>query len=152
MRSIYLGITLLLPLGVGALADDQGDRQKLLGTWEPQGVTAENTAASSWTFSAARNSMQVTEAEGGKKVTDFACGTEGTPCEVKTAGKKATVSMWFNGPSLVEMETKGSEVVKRRFKILAQGDVMEMEVIPIVPSGKTETLQFKRAQPAARQE
>jgi len=152
MRSIYLGITLLLPLGVGALADDQGDRQKLLGTWEPQGVTAENTAASSWTFSAARNSMQVTEAEAGKKITDFACGTGGTPCEVKTAGKKATVSLWFNGPSLVEMETKGSEVVKRRFKILPQGDAMEMEVIPIVPSGKTETLQFKRAQLAARQD
>jgi hypothetical protein len=43
-------------------------------------------------------------------------------------------------------------VVKRRFKILPQGDMMEMEVIPIVPSGKTETLQFKRGQLAARQE
>ncbi len=152
MRTIYLTVLLLLPLGVGALADDQGDRQKLLGTWEPQGVAAENTPASSWTFSTAHNSMQVTEAEGGKKITDFACGTQGAPCEVKTAGKKATVSMWFNGPSLVEMETKGSDVVKRRFKILPQGDGMEMEVIPIVPSGKTETFQFKRAQLAARQE
>ena len=152
MRSIHLTVILLLPLCVGALADDQGDRQKLLGTWEPQGVAVESTPASSWTFSTVRDSMQVTEAEGGKKITDFACGTQGTPCEVKTAGKKATVSMWFNGPSLVEMETKGSDVVKRRFKILPQGDAMEMEVIPIVPSGKTETFQFKRAQLAARQE
>lgn len=151
MRSIHLTVMLLLPLGVGALADDQGDRQKLLGSWELQGV-AENSPPSSWTFSTVRDSMQVTEAEGGKKVTDFACGTEGKPCEVKTGGKKATVSMWFNGPSLVEMETKGSDVVKRRFKILPQGDAMEMEVIPIVPSGKTETFQFKRAQLAARQE
>jgi hypothetical protein len=73
-------------------------------------------------------------------------------CDVKTAGKKATVSLWFNGPRLVEMETKGSDVVKRRFTILPQGDVMEMEVIPIVPSGKTESVQFKRAQLTARQE
>jgi hypothetical protein len=113
---------------------------------------AENSPASSWTFSTAHDSIQVTEAEDGKKVTDFACGTEGKPCEVKTGGKKATVSMWFNGSQLVEMETKGSDVVKRRFKILPQGDAMKMEVIPIVPSGKTETFQFKRAQLAARQE
>ena len=151
MRPIHLTVLLLLPLGVGAYADDQADRQKLMGSWELQGV-AENSPASSWTFSTVRDSMQVTEAEGGKKITDFACGTEGKPCEVKTAGKKATVSMWFNGPLLVEMETKGSDVVKRRFKLLPQGDAMEMEVIPIVPSGKAETFEFKRAQLAARQE
>ena len=151
MRAIHLTMILLLPLGISALADEQADRQKLMGTWDPQGA-ADSSPASSWTLSTTGNSIQVTEAEGGKKITDFACGTEGKPCEVKTAGKKATVSMWFNGPLLVEMETKGSDVVKRRFKVLPQGDAMEMEVIPIVPSGKTETFQFKRSQLAARQE
>jgi hypothetical protein len=151
MKPVHLTAILLLSWGAAALADDQSDRQKLLGTWELQG-TAENTSSSSWTFSPAKDSIQVTQLEGGNKVADFACGTAGTSCEVKAVGKKATVSMWFNGPLLVEMETKGSDVVKRRFKILPQGDVMEMEVIPIVPSGKTETFQFKRAQLAARQE
>jgi hypothetical protein len=151
MKPVHLTVILLLSCGAAALADDQSDRQKLLGSWELQGA-AENSLASSWTFSAAKNSIQVTQLEGGNKVADFACGTAGTSCEVKTGGKKATVSMWFNGPLLVEMETKGSDVVKRRFKILPQGDVMEMEVIPIVPGGKTETFQFKRAQLAARQE
>ena len=61
------------------------------------------------------------------------------------------VSMWFNGPRLVELETKGSEVVKRRFMILPKGDVMEMELIPIVPGGKPETFQFKRVELSARQ-
>jgi len=150
MRPIPLAAILLLSLGAAALADDHGDRQKLVGSWELQG-SAENSPASSWTFAAADNSIRVTQLEGSNKVADFTCGTAGTSCEVKTAGKKATVSMWFNGPLLVEMETKGSDVVKRRFKILSQGDVMEMEVIPIVPSGKTETFQFKRAQLAARQ-
>ena len=151
MKPVHLTVMLLLSLGAAALADDQSDRQKLLGSWELQG-TVENTSSSSWTFSPAKDSIQVTQLEGGNKVADFACGTAGATCEIKAAGKKATVSMWFNGPLLVEMETKGSDVVKRRFKILPQGDVMEMEVIPIVPSGKTETFQFKRAQLAARQE
>jgi hypothetical protein len=151
MRTIPLTAILLFLFGAAAHADDQSDRQKLIGSWELQGA-AENSPASSWTFSTANNSIRVTQLEGGNKVADFACGTGGTSCEVKASGKKATVSMWFNGPLLVEMETKGSDVVKRRFKILPQGDVMEMEVIPIVPSGKTETFQFKRVQLAARQE
>jgi hypothetical protein len=151
MKAVHLTVILFLSLGAAAFADDQGDRQKLLGSWELQGA-AENTSSSSWTFSPAKDSIRVTQLEGGNKVADFACGTVGTACEIKAAGKKATVSMWFNGPLLVEMETKGSDVVKRRFKILPQGDVMEMEVIPIVPGGKTETFQFKRSQLAARQE
>lgn len=151
MKPVHMTVILFLSWGTAAIADDQSDRQKLLGSWELQG-TAENTSSSSWSFSPAKDSIRVTQLEGGNKVADFACGTAGSACEVKTAGKKATVSMWFNGPLLIEMETKGSDVVKRRFKILPQGDVMEMEVIPVVPSGKTETFRFKRAQLAARQE
>jgi|KBSMisStandDraft_5_1062788.scaffolds.fasta_scaffold02532_13 hypothetical protein len=151
MKPSHLIVILLLSLSGEALADDQSDRQKLLGSWELQGA-AENSPALSWTFSTAKNSIRVMQLDAGGKVADFACSTEGTTCEIKTAGKKAMVSMWFNGPRLVEMETKGSDVVKRRFKILPQGDVMEMEVIPVVPSGKTETFQFKRAQLSARQE
>jgi len=144
MRPIHLTVMLLLSLGAEAHPDDQGDRQKLIGSWEPQGA-AENTPTSSWTFSTARNATRVTQRDGGSKVADFTCGTDGVSCEINVAGRKALVSMWFNGPRLVELETKGSEVVKRRFRILSQGDLMEMEVIPIVPRGKTETFEFKRA-------
>jgi hypothetical protein len=54
--------------------------------------------------------------------------------------------MWFNGPKLVELETKGKEVVKRRFAVAGEGDTLEIEVIPIEPAGKTETLRFRRLQ------
>jgi hypothetical protein len=54
--------------------------------------------------------------------------------------------MWFNGDKLVELETKGREVVKRSFAVPQQGDTLEVEVIPIVPEGRTETLHFARAQ------
>jgi hypothetical protein len=151
MRPIDLTVILLLSWGADALADDQSDRQKLIGSWELQGGTG-NSPTSAWTFSTARNAIRVTQLDNSNKAADFACATDGTSCEIKIAGKKAQVSLWFNGPRLVEMETKGSEVVKRRFKILPQGGVMEMEVIPIVPGGKTETFEFKRAQLSARQE
>lgn len=150
MKPIHLTVSLLLLSGAGALADDQNDRKELIGSWVLQSAP-ENNQASAWTFSAARNTLQVTQLDGSSKVADFSCGTDGVSCEINIGGKKAQVSMWFNGPRLVEMETIGSDVVKRRFRILAQGDVMEMEFIPIVPRGKTETFEFKRAQHTAQQ-
>ena len=150
MKPIHLTAFLLFLRGAGALADDQDDRRALIGSWVLQSA-AENNHASAWTFSAARNALQVTQRDGSSKVADFSCGTDGVSCEINTGGKKAQVSMWFNGPRLVEMETIGSDVVKRRFRILAQGDAMEMELIPIVPRGKTETFEFKRAQSTAQQ-
>jgi len=149
MRPMSLTSVLLLSVCAAALADDQSDRQKLIGSWELQSP-AESTPGISWTFLATGHSMRVKQLAGGNKIADFECETEGTPCEIKTGGKKATVSLWFNGAMLVEMETKGTEVVKRRFEILPASDSMEMEVIPIVPSGKTETFGFKRAQLASR--
>jgi len=149
MRRLRLTLILLLSLGAAALADDQSNRQKLTGSWELQSPV-ENTPATSWAFSEAGSSMRIKQLEAGNKVADFACGTDGTPCEIKTDGKKAMVTLWFNGPKLVEMETKGSEVLKRRFQIRPESDIMEMEVIPIVPGENPKTFQFKRTQLASR--
>lgn len=150
MKLIYLAAILRLLLAT-MLADDQNDRQKLIGSWEEQGAV-ESAQASGWIFSTAQDSIRVTQLEGNNKVAEFACGTDGNLCEIRNAGKKATVAIWFNGPRLVVLETKGSEVIKRRFKIHPASDIMEMEVIPIVPDGRTETFQFKRRQLSARQE
>lgn len=150
MKPIHFTVILLMLSGADAPADDQSDRQGLIGSWVLQGAT-ENNQASAWTFSAARNALRVTQLDGSNKVAEFNCGTDGVSCEINIGGKKAQVSMWFNGPRLVQMETIGSDVVKRRFRILSQGDVMELEVIPIVPKGKTETFEFKRAQHSAQQ-
>ena len=56
--------------------------------------------------------------------------------------------MWFNGSKLVEMETRGPHRVKRRFSISSDTDSMELETIPIVPPGKSETAHFKRVSAA----
>jgi len=71
---------------------------------------------------------------------EFQCNTVGKEC----SEKHGKVSMWFNGPKLVVMETRGSDVVKRRFEASADGGALEMEVIPIAPSGKTEKVALKR--------
>lgn len=132
---------ILLLFGVAGWADDQADRAKLLGAWDSQDDAAKRAA---WTFEFKGDSLHVTYSEGGHVVTDFECNTKGQECDAKVGAGRAKVSLWFNGPKLVELETKGQEIVKHRFGITGQGEQMEMEVIPIAPDGKTETLHFKR--------
>ena len=148
MKAIRAAAFLVLLGSAGALGGDQGDRERLVGSWELQGTPADGTP-SGWIFSEQSNSLGVTQLEGTSKIANFKCGVDGVFCEIKESGNKVTVSFWFNGPKLVQLETKGSEVVKRRFALVSQGDVMEMEVIPVVPTGKTETFRFKRVLPSA---
>jgi hypothetical protein len=135
-----LGLTLLL-FCFAAWADEQTDRAKLLGAWDSQDGSAKRAA---WTFEFKGDSLHVTYSEGDQVVTDFECNTKGRDCDAKIGGGRAKVSLWFNGPKLVELETKGQEILKHRFGIAGQGDQMEVEIIPIAPDGKAETLHFKR--------
>jgi CheY-like chemotaxis protein len=64
-------------------------------------------------------------------------------------GERAKVTMYYNGPRLVQYETRGSHVTKRRFTITGEdGNTLEVETMPISPPGKAETIRFKR-QPAS---
>lgn len=106
--------------------------------------------ASGWVFEQKGAALRVAEMKGTDKLAEFECGTDGRECEFKDAGKKANVSMWFNGPKLVQLITQGSQVVKRRFTISADGNELEVEVMPVAPAGKTETSRYKRADLAAQ--
>jgi hypothetical protein len=61
-------------------------------------------------------------------------------------GKKATVTVYFNGPLLVMMQTRGSDVVKLRFGVLAASGEMQVETIPLSGGGKPETVRLKRVE------
>ena len=50
----------------------------------------------------------------------------------------------FNGSKLVLLETRGDQVVKRLFATAQTGDILDLDVIPMTPDGKTETLHFQR--------
>ena len=127
---------------VSAFAGD-GDRAKLMGGWESQ------TGTDHWMFEAKGDAVHVTYLQGDKKLADFECDTDGKDCATKVGGHSAKVSLWFNGSKLVELETRGSEVVKRRFAVAGAGEEMDLEIIPIASDSRAETLHFKRARVAA---
>ncbi len=130
-----------MALGV-ALSGATPDRDKLIGAWENPGGGDAKTV---WTLSANGDSIQITQTENERKISEVECNTVGRECEVKQAGKPVKISMWFNGPKLVVMEVRGSEVLKRRFHATDDGSAMELEVIPIVPQGKPELVHLTRA-------
>jgi hypothetical protein len=152
MKAISMTVLLMFLAGAWVLADEQSDREKLIGSWQLQD-SPESDATTSWTFSDKGKGLHVTQREGASTVADFDCHVTGSSCEIKVSGKSATLSMWFNGAMLVQMETKGSDVLKRRFSIIPQSDassdVMEVEIMPITPSGKPKTLHYKRSQLSA---
>ena len=144
----YAGGAIVLLTIAAAFADEAADRAKLIGTWQLQ--NGGTPASSVWKLEDKGDDLRIslTQAEQGSST--FECNTLGRECEVKDGSRKAKISMWFSGPKLVELETKGSEVLKRRFNITGQGDSMEVEIIPVVPPGKPEVLHFKRTEIAAQ--
>jgi hypothetical protein len=140
---IYLTLAALLGSAC-ALADDDAERAKLIGSWRA------DAPALQWSFSYTTTSVKVTENEGGNTIADFACTVDSKPCDVKIAGKKASVSFWFNGGKLVEMETCGKDTLQRRFTV-DSGDMLQIDVVPMEGRGKRETLQYKRAPTATAQ-
>lgn len=139
MKALSITLTSLFLLAGVALAGDDAAREKLTGQWQ-QTDGAEHTML---TLKDAGDSIHMNSNEP-QTAEDFECNTVGKECEVKVAGHKAKVSMWFNGAMLVELETTGSEVVKRRFKVSGDGDTLEIETVGISPAGKNETAHFKR--------
>jgi len=142
VRIISAGIVLL-----GAMAwaadDPEVQRAKLVGKWQLQ-TDAASEKSPVWVVEDKRFSIHITRLVGDQKVCEFECDL-GKECKTKDSGKSVTEQVYFNGPRLVELETKGSEIVKRRFAAASQADTLEVEVIPLVPAGKSETLVFKRA-------
>jgi len=112
-----------------------------MGTWQSAGT---GETKSTWALEGLGESIHVTNSNGTQTVAEFDCNTVGKECAVKDAGRKSKVSMYFNGPRLVELETRGTQVVKRRFIVSDDGATMDLDTIPIAPEGKTETTHFKR--------
>jgi hypothetical protein len=133
------GIAVLL-FGFAAAAAASADREKLIGAWETR---ADGESRTVWTLATNGDNFRLTAAENDRKVSDIECNTVGRECELKVSGKPIKVTMWFNGPKLVVMETRGAEVLKRRFQATGDG-TLELEVIPIVPQGKPELIRLSR--------
>ena len=88
--------------------------------------------------------IHVKEFKGAENKADYACNTLGKECNVKTEGHAAKVSFWFNGSKLVELETRGNNVLRRRFQLADNDSTLNVELSSIVPVGKDEKLAFAR--------
>jgi len=131
-----------------AAADDVDSRAKISGEWQLQSGSGK-ASGESWILDGKDDAIRVTQFQSGRKLAEFDCNTLGRDCEAKDSNRRVKVSFWFNGPKLVQLETRGTDVVKRRFSVVEQGDEMEVEVIPIFPAGKPVVTRFKRVQVAA---
>ena len=124
-----------------ARADQQADRANLIVSWVQSGGN------NAWVIDAAADGLHIKQIEGSGTVADYQCNLNGDDCNVKIAGHKAAISMYFNGSTLVQIETKGDQIVKRRFSVLPSGASMKLEIIPMAEHARTEELQFERGQP-----
>jgi len=134
----YGALLTLSALAVVALPLAAQDRPNLSGTWQFDSSKSEmhsaKAAGATWVINEAAdtNAIQITENldDAGKKV-DMKCTTDGKECKV--SGDKATASFWYNGPLLVEMETKGDHVVRYRMKLSDDGKTLTVNSTTIVP-------------------
>jgi hypothetical protein len=144
---LYIQMTAFL-LCVPMWADDVSDRAKLIGSWQRQDDAAKATTV--WLLEVKGAALHITESLGDHKVSEFECPPKGADCDGTVEGKKASVSMYYDGSSLVQLVTKGSDVIRRRFTVTEQRDTMEIEAVPIVGADKPETLHLKRMKPSPK--
>ncbi len=144
--TIMTALTALLLL-VPVLADDVADRAKLLGSWQRQDDSGKE--ATVWILEVKGMALHLSESLGNHKVSEFECVPKGAECEGTIEGKKAQVTMYYDGPALVQLETNGSDVTKRRFIVTGQPDMIEIEIMPILGVAKAETLHLKRIKVSA---
>ena len=125
----------------GFAADNPDDRSKLVGTWQLEDSSMKEAGV--WTIEEKNDKLRIKHATGDQKADEFECNTMGRECKAEEAGKPVTISMWYSGPKLVELETRGSNVIKRRFSP-KDADTLELEVIPVVPEGKSQVVSLRR--------
>src|SRR5581483_6043751 len=122
LRSGILGLTLVAAC---ALAQDDM-RGKLTGSWQADNPAGGEVTA--YVLQPIDDGMHISGTNAGKTVVEFDCKMA-RECQIKDAGHKATLMMYFNGDKLVANETIGSRVVRKRFSVTGDGNTMQVEVI-----------------------
>jgi hypothetical protein len=142
MRTVMLTLSTCLML----VGQDQ-ERPSFNGTWQfdpsKSELRSSKISSATWVMEEGDNSIHITQTENGKpKKTELQCTTDGKEC--KFPGDRRD-SFWFNGSTLVDMETKNTNVIRYRMKISDDGKTLTVEVTPIVPqSDKIDTLVFQK--------
>jgi hypothetical protein len=123
----------------GTAAAQTAPQPSLSGTWVLQKDSSVKLVVEQMA-----EKIHVQESRAGAVVTDYTCNFDGKDCAIKEEGHSAKVALWFNGPKLVELTTRGSEVTRRRFTLAGDGKTLEVEFSPMSSPGKTEVLAYSR--------
>jgi len=134
-------------LAVLALPMAGQDRPNLSGTWQFDSSKSElhtvKIAGATWVIGEDDSSIQIVESADGSKKIELKCTTDGKQCKID--GDKATASFWYNGPMLVEMESKGDRVLRYRMKLSDDGKTLTVDTTSIVPqSSQDDVLVFRK--------
>jgi hypothetical protein len=143
----FLSICALCALALPLAGQD--DRPNLSGTWQFDSTKSElhtvKVAGATWVIHEDDSSIQITEsADGAGKKIEMKCTTDGKQCKV--GGDKATASFWYNGPMLVEMESKGDHVTRYRMKLSSDGNTLTVDTTSIVPQATDDDVLVFRKQ------
>ena len=149
MRKIA-SLSACLILAVFALPgrSQEAAKPSLTGTWQLDAAKSDlrnsKMASATWVIDEGDNSIHITATESGKnKKTEMQCTTDGKECQV--TGDKSKASFWYNGPILVEMQTKGDTVTRFRLKASEDGKTLTVELTHIVPQiDKSDVMVFQK--------
>jgi len=123
-------------------------KPSLTGTWQFDPARSElhnsKMTSATWVIDEGDNSIRITATESGKsKKVEMQCSTDGKECQV--TGDKSRASFWYNGPILVEMQTKGDTVTMFRLKASEDGKTLTVELTHIVPQiDKSDLMVFQK--------
>ncbi|MBV9762876.1 MAG: hypothetical protein JO340_20115 [Acidobacteriaceae bacterium] len=123
------------------------------GTWQLDSAKSPAAEGRSITYtiqdaSGKINFTRVIREKDGKEITSkFTCDTGGTQCEFDEDGRKAHVSLWYDGTALVILKTDGPKedaVTQWKLELDPGGSTLKVDFQHIDPSEKTETLVFDK--------
>lgn len=134
MKTLFICMTM-----AGFAVAQTASAPSLSGTW----VLAKDTSVK-LVVEQTPEKVHVKELRGDEVRTEYTCNLDGKDCSIKEEGHSAKVALWFNGPKLVELRTRGSEVTRRRFTLASDGKSLEVELSPMSSPGKTEILAYSR--------
>jgi hypothetical protein len=129
------------------LAKGQQDHPNLSGKWQ---TNASRSTLRSGKPAVARLTIEQKAAsihlvftmndEGKESVVEFTCSTDGKDCDVQ--GEK--ISLWYSGPSLVEMDIGKETTTKSTMKIDEDGKSMTIDVAHITPTAEADRLVLEK--------
>jgi len=139
--------SLLILLSAAGVLWAQSTRPNLSGTWKydasRSSLKHSKMAEQTWKIESSRDKIQFAEtiqSDGKETSRTWDCSTMGKECQVEDAGTQAKVSMFYNGPALMEFRTRGEDISRRSYTLTSDGKSLEVEITYIAPQKDSEKL------------